>query len=449
MIRGALAKGNSCLFLASRRDLVIQCAERLWRDHQIEPGVIMRGFPPSNRPVQVASVATLLRRSLPEARLAVADEAHHAVAASFTKILDALPNSALVGLTATPWRLDNRGLKDAFDSLVLAATPQQLLAEGFLCDATGHAYVTPDFSQVAVSHGDYDAEGLSLAYKQSAVLGDIVDRWFAHAAGKRTILFASSIDNSKELVDRFRQRGVNAVHLDCYMPLTERRAIIGAVRSGEATLVSNVGLLGEGLDVPELECCILARPTKSVTVYLQAIGRVLRPAPGKERAIIHDHAGCVATFGFWDATRDYSLTATKKRDPCAAPMKQCPVCFRCLPLTAEVCPECGHVLASVGSDAPPPPTEHRELTLEELRALMAEQGRSDDLFISLMGEAKRRRKAPGWVIHEIRALIDRSGGTFQFPRSLWRRHVAGSKATGWRWADEPAPRQMGVPLDVV
>ena len=139
------------------------------------------------------------------------------------------------------------------------------------------------------------------------------------------------------------------------------------MRDGVTTVISNVGILGEGLDVPELECAILARPTKSLAVYLQQVGRVLRPAPGKTHAIVHDHAGCIAGHGFFDATRDYTLTASRKKAESAPAVRQCPQCFLCLPAGTLVCPDCGYEweppAVAIYDDA------HKEMTLEELRAL--------------------------------------------------------------------------------
>lgn len=439
MIRSAAARGNSTLFVAHRRELVGQAVERLWRDHKIEAGVIMAGHKRQDRQVMVASIQTLARRDLPpNTKFLICDEAHHAAAESWKTLLARLPGAVLVGLTATPWRLDGRGLSEMFDASVVAATPKQLLDQGYLCQATGRAYVPPDFSSVAIKQGDYDSAGLTVAYRESKVLGDIVERWFEHCGpspergrGKRTILFAASIEISQDLVAAFRARGIAADHLDFRTESGERRRIIERVRSGETTIVSNVGILGEGLDVPELECAILARPTKSLAVFLQQVGRVLRPVPGKASAWIHDHANCIRTHGFWDDERDYSLTKTREKEPGEAPVRVCPECYACCPGGALQCPQCGYIWP-----APEKPeetsAEHKEITLEDLRLALAARKDRDSLFQSFMAEAKAARRRPGWVIFRIKDML---GPDFPFPQALWKANVTGVKGD-WRWREE-------------
>ena len=431
MIRAAAKKGNSTLFVAHRRELVDQAVDRLKRDHNIEAGVIMAGRPRRDGSVMVASIQTLMRRELPaNTRFLVCDEAHHAAADSWRKLLERIPGAVTVGLTATPWRLDGRGLQDMFDSIVVGATPSDLLAQGYLCKATGRAYVPPDFSGVTIRNGDYDSAGLTKAYRESKVLGDIVERWQSNCAGKRTILFAASIEISEELVARFVAAGVAAEHLDYKTPSGPRREIINRVRSGETTVVSNVGILGEGVDVPELEVAILARPTKSLSVFLQQIGRVLRPSPGKDRAWIHDHANCIVTHGFWDLDRDYSLTKSREKDAGEAPVKNCPQCFCAVAAGCLVCPECGFEFPMKQTPVDEG-GEHKELTLEELRLMLAQKNDRDSLFVSFMNEAKQMGRAPGWVIYRLKDLL---GAGLVFPQALWKAHVTGHKGA-WAWRD--------------
>ncbi len=370
----------------------------------------------------------------------------HNCADSWRAILAKLPGAVVVGLTASPWRLDGRGLGDLFTASVLAATPAELLAQGYLCPATGHAYVAPDLGGIATRGGEYDPAGLTLAYGTDRVLGDIVDRWRVHCgpgstpptgcgptppAGRRTILFAATIEVSRDLVERFRALGVAAEHLDYHAAPGARREIVARVRSGATTVISNVGILGEGVDVPELEVAILARPTKSLPVYLQQVGRVLRPAPGKAKAIIHDHAGLILRHGFWDQDRVYSLTQTRVRDPGAAPVKTCPQCFCVCAAGCFVCPECGSAFPA-RDDQDKGGGEHKELTIEELRALLVARRDRDALFQSLMDEARATGRRPGWVIYRLHELL---GDEMPFPKALWRAHVEGRKGD-WRWREE-------------
>ncbi len=363
----------------------------------------MAGLERVEQPVMVASIQTLVRRELPPAKIILIDECHHARAGTYQRVLDAYPDAIVVGLTATPWRLDGHGLGEIFDSLVVAATPAELRTQGYLCQTAGYAYVPPDFGDVATKAGDYDAAGLSLAYARSKVLGDIVDRWFAHCGpavapprGRRTIVFASSIPNSMRLIEGFRARGVQAEHLDYKVPALERRSILDRVRTGATTVISNVGILGEGIDVPELECAILARPTKSLAVYLQQVGRVLRPAAGKSRALIHDHAGMHDEHGFWDDDRSYDLTADRPRAAGAASCRTCPECLWCGTAGTTICPECGYaweIIKAPESDA------CVEVSLEELRAIQDTPSARRAYLTKLEHECISRRRKPGWIVH--------------------------------------------------
>ena len=432
MIRSAAARGNSTLFVAHRRELVGQAVDRLQRDHQIEAGIIMAGHKRVDRQVMVASIQTLARRDLPaETKFLICDESHHAAAESWKTLMARLPGAYMIGLTATPWRLDGRGLSEMFDASVVAATPKQLLEQGYLCQATGRAYVPPDFSNVAIKQGDYDSAGLTLAYRESKVLGDIVERWFEHCEGMRTILFAASIEISEDLVTAFRARGVKAEHLDYRTEAGERQRIIERVRSGETTIISNVGILGEGVDVPELQCAILARPTKSLAIFLQQVGRVLRPADGKAQAWIQDHANCIRTHGFWDDERDYSLTKTREKTPGEAPVRVCPECYCCCPGGTLQCPQCGYLWPAL-RHAEASDDSHKEITLEELRAIMAAKKDRDSLFMSFMVEAKATGRRPGWCIWRIKEAL---GGEMKFPQALWKAHVTGVKGD-WAWRQD-------------
>ena len=144
---------------------------------------------------------------------------------------------------------------------------------------------------------------------RAVISGNIVEQYRRRSAGKRAVLFAASVKHSLDLVARFRAAGVSAEHLDGETPLEQREAILGRLASGATTHVSNVGVLTEGWDCPAVEVCILARPTLSTGLYMQMGGRILRPAPGKTEARIHDHAGCILHHGLPDDPRDYSLTA--------------------------------------------------------------------------------------------------------------------------------------------
>lgn len=419
MIRGAAARGGKVLFVAHRKELIDQCSERLdgvGVDHGIISASHNRRAPWS--PVSIASVPTLIRRLSfrPEASLLVIDEAHHARAASYGGILAAYAGVPVVGLTATPWRLDNKGLGELFDDLVVAATPHQLIGQGHLVSYCGFAYDAPDLGKVKKLKGDYDSVSLEIAMSKSRIVGNIVEQWEKHcknpdATGKRTVLFAVSVAHSREMVARFTAAGVVAEHLDGSMGKTEREGILARLRSGATTLVSNVNVLTEGFDLPALEVIILARPTLSLGLYLQMVGRGLRPAPGKAVCRIHDHAGLILRHGVPDQERDYSLAFDpKKHKRQLAPMRTCKLCLAVFPGTLSICPGCGEQLELGGGGRSGPEEiqgeQVRAIPIEQLKqkllAFNQSQAERQAYYVEMLRRAEARGNKDGWAGYQYK-----------------------------------------------
>lgn len=421
LIRGAVAKGNRCLVIAHRRELITQAHERFAHEG-IDAGIIMAGHEQSESMTQVASIQTLSRRKLPEAKILCLDECHHAKAAQYEKLLSVYPEAIVVGLTASPWRLDGRGLGDIFQTSVVAATPHDLIRDGYLCGYTGFAFQAPDLSEVKTVAGDWDEAGLSFAYQRSTVYADIIEKWHKHAQGRQTIVFAASIQNSKDIVERFRGIGVRAAHVDYQTDRQTRVESLLRLRRGDLDVVSNVGLYSEGVDIPSLSCAILARPTKSLTVYLQQVGRVMRPKADGSKALILDHAGNVERHGLPDAWRDYSLVTTKPKEVVPS-LFTCPQCFAIS--EHAPCPECGHQPVAAARSGPDQQDEHTEVPLSQMRR------NRDSLLADLEREAKARGRAPGWCIRKLKQKMPDA----PFPASWWRSSVEGHKGD-WRWTQK-------------
>ena len=346
MIHGAVRRGRKVLFVAHRKELIDQASQRL-DQFAVPHGVIMAGHRRWHplMPVQVASVQTLVRRQAPPADLVIVDEAHHARARTYQRILDHYPHAPVIGLTATPWRTDGRGLGELFEDIVAPVSIRELTEQGYLVPVTGFAYDSPDLRAVRTRGGDYERRGLELAMGGQVIAGHIVERYLEHGRGKRAILFATSVRHSLDLVSRFQAAGVRAEHLDGETDRDTRERILARLASGATQVVSNVGVLTEGWDCPSVEICILARPTQSVALYLQMVGRVLRPAPGKTVARIHDHAGCILMHGLPSAERDYSLTSdtasAKGESEAMRALRQCQQCYAIYEPRGPACPMCG------------------------------------------------------------------------------------------------------------
>lgn len=402
LIRLAAIRDRRALFVAHRRELITQAYQRLldFGLPESNVGVIMASDP-RRRPgarVQVASIDTLRNRAKPRADLVIVDECHRALAASYRDLQEHYARAVHLGLTATPYRADGRGLGDAYDDLVVVTSPRALIAEGYLVEPrvfTVPPSALPDLSAVRTRGGDYDKRALEDAVDQKSLVGNLVEHWRRYAEGIRTIVFASSVAHSQHITERFVEAGIPAEHLDGTTPNDERDAILARLASGETLVVPNVGVLCEGFDSPPVKCAILARPTKSTGLYLQMAGRILRPWENQS-AIILDHAGCVMEHGLPQQDRTFSLETRKKRQgqgASEAPAKVCVECFAIVPLSVRECPECGAQLSVERDDVEETPDELVEVTVDDVQRLEWQR---------LQALASLRGYKPGWAIHRFR-----------------------------------------------
>lgn len=321
VVASAVDKGSRVLFLAHRRELIQQAGAKLW-SYGIDPGVILSGH--SGRPeaqVQVASVQTLWARAfrsnaidLPPADLIVLDEAHHVRSRTYRKILEAYPDAVVLGLTATPCRGDGRGLGNVFDAMVECPSVADLVKLGFLVPTKVYAPSTPDLAGVQTQRGDYVEKQLAERVDTPQLVGDIPDHWHRLAEGRQTVVFATGVEHSVHIRDAFRASGVWAEHIDGSTPVEERERILRQLGEGKVQVVTNCAVLTEGWDQPSVSCLILARPTRNMGLFRQMAGRVLRPAPGKDHALILDHAGAVFQHGFPEDPVRWTLAADKRAE---------------------------------------------------------------------------------------------------------------------------------------
>ena len=267
------------------------------------------------------------------------------------KILEHYSTATVIGLTATPVRLDGRGLGEIYGDIVQVVPMAQLISEGHLVKPRVFAPFTPDMKNVRKSKGDYDASETAKLMDKKEITADIVKHWLdaasnhagvANLTPRKTIIFASSVQHSKNIVAEFEAASISAKHLDATTPATERDQTLQAWRDGKFTVLSNCGLFIEGLDVPAASCCILARPTKSLTIYLQAVGRVMRPHESKTDCIILDCAGLTYEHGFVDDHREWMLNGRMKKPKSdVIAVHICEECFAAQ--HPNECPECGFV----------------------------------------------------------------------------------------------------------
>ncbi len=350
IVQGADQLGKRVLFLVNRRELVKDMSRRLDR-LEMDHGIIMADNP-RRKPwlnVHIASIDTLRNRATkPPADILIADEAHFAVSDGWVRTFDAYPKAAVIGMTATPARLDGRGLGRVFQAMVMGPTVEDLTAEGFLVPvkAYGPPAGLPDLSGVHKSHGEYNQKQLAVATNKPRLVGDIVQHWLQIANGLPTIVFAVDIAHSLKIRDAFRQAGIRCEHADADTPSPDRDRLWLDLETRTVPVVTSVGIVSYGWDVPCVQCAVLARPTASVTLYLQQVGRVLRPAPNKEYALVLDHAGNMSEHGAVDDERNWTLEdgyKPKKSDGGSdgPGTYTCETCLRIFGISMEKCPDCG------------------------------------------------------------------------------------------------------------
>lgn len=398
----AVEQGLRGLAWAHRRELVDGMYE-----HLVECGVprellgvVMAGDPRHNpaAPIQVASVDTLHHRDKPPADLVISDEAHRDASDGRRKLRGLYPDALHVGLTATPCRLDGRGLGREYDTMIVVAQPSELIADGHLAPAprifTVPPELLPELKGVKVAGGDYELGELERATNRRTLVGSIVSEWQRLAERRRTMVFPVGLKHSRAIVARFRAAGIAAEHLDGETPRGERRKILEALAAGTVQVVSSCGVLSEGINVPAVKCVVMARPTKSLALVIQQASRAMRPWEGV-RPLILDHAGNVVVqkHGMPHADQEWSLkpALSSRKWSGKAPAKACEECRAVVAAGCAACPECGVVFPRM----PDVPCEE-DGRLEEYNSnptaedLAAELDRIRQL-------ANEKGFAPGWA----------------------------------------------------
>jgi DNA repair protein RadD len=291
IIKRAAAAHKEILFVAHRNELLTQARDKL-KTFGIDPGIIKAGRDKDARPmaaVQVAGIQTLHARAvraksmeLPPADVLFVDEAHHVRARTYQAIVEGYPNAIIVGLTATPCRGDGRGLGNVFEAMIECPQIGELIELKHLVKLKIFAPPAPNLRGVEVAKtGDYVISQLSDRMDTDQLVGDIVEHWLKHSQRRRTVIFAVDIKHSVHIVEELRTSEIKAEHLDGATPQDERDAILGRLATGETEIVSNCMVLTEGFDLPDIGCIVLARPTRSLGLYRQMVGRGLRPAEGR------------------------------------------------------------------------------------------------------------------------------------------------------------------------
>lgn len=400
IVRNARERGKVSLFIVDRIALADQAVETF-----VRMGLsvsVLRGEDSrivAGHDVIVASIQTLARRRLPlDAGLILVDEAHvmHKAHAALLERWDAVP---CIGLTATPFA---RGLGRWFTHLVAPTSVRQLTDAGLLVPIIPFGPSAPDLEGVATRRGDYAQAQLSERVNRVELHADIVRTWQRLGEGRPTLAFCVDIAHAKAVAEAFDAAGVSAASVDGYQETDERNASIRAFKAGDLCVLTSVACLSTGFDSPNASCLVLARPTKSLTMHLQQIGRGLRPFDGKADCIVIDHSANIERHGLPADieigaldTHTKSWGASKSREPMPKP---CGSCAFLKPPKVHACPRCGF--------AP-----ERQSTVETVEAEIvpltfdatAQHGRR--LYQQFLGCADRFGKRRGWAFHLYMAKV--------------------------------------------
>jgi superfamily II DNA or RNA helicase len=438
IFKGASDKGNRGLFLLPRRELVYQSEQKLQR-YGVCPGIIMAGEPMHyERQIQLASFDTLHARAmktqkieLPTAQIVGVDEAHLSVADTRKAIIGKYlgDKSIVFGLTATPARADGKALGDIYDVLVKSWSVRRMMDEGYLVECQYACPTKPDLAKVRTRGGDYVESDLDEAMDQPKLIGDIIDNWCRLASDRRTVVFCVTRKHARHVLEAYLKIGIRAEYVDGETPKRERAEIFRRVETGATQVLVNVFVATFGLDIPPLNCIVIARPTKSLVLFLQMIGRVLRPVfmdgepDGKEMrlaaiassikkdALVIDHSGCVSEHGFVDDDVPWELNfegTTSQKKVAQQKEKKAPkeiICDACkTPFKGtRFCPKCGHQMVQHGE---PVPIYKADLQMVERDGKKANRSDSWDekreFYAQALGYAIEKRYRTGFADQKYR-----------------------------------------------
>lgn len=389
------AKGLTVWFLVHRRELLDQTVAT---------------FEKFNIPldsIHIGMVGTYANHPerYPKPDFIIFDEAHFSMAATWQKLIDLYPNAFMVGLTATPCRLDGRPLGSTYDCMVVGITTKELIQKGYLSDYRYFAPSVADLSSLKRKGSDFDTESAAELLMQRAVYGDVIENYRKYADGLQTICYCSSIKHSEAMAEEFRNAGINAVHFDGNTPAAQRKKIVQDFRDKKIQILCNVDLISVGFDVPDCWCCILLRPTMSTALAIQQAGRALRPQPGKT-AIILDHVGNYIRHGLPDTDREWSLESKIKppiqyQQDGTLSVKQCEECYFTFLPGPDVCPNCGAEIKKTRQEIENIKKIRMEEIKESNRQRAAESVQHKDIsdchtMYEIMAWCKQNGKKPGF-----------------------------------------------------
>jgi superfamily II DNA or RNA helicase len=296
--------------------------------------------------IDLYMVQTAVRRlkKIKKPSIIITDENHHCLANSYIKIYEYFKDSYLLGFTATPIRLNGDGLGNIYNHMVLGPEIKWLIENKFLSPYKLFSVKLADTTNLHTRQGDFKKDEVNLLMEKNIIYGETIKNYLKLAKDKKTIVYCSSIESSIETSKEFNVNNIPAKHLDGSTPKLERKNAINDFRENKIKVLCNVDLFGEGFDVPDCECVILLRPTKSLSLYIQQSMRSMRYKENK-LAIIIDHVGNCFEHGLPDDIRNWTLKGKIKKNN-EEKIRECPECFAVIEPKIKLCPYCGYSFQS-------------------------------------------------------------------------------------------------------
>lgn len=431
----ALGRDRRAAFTVPMLSLVNQTVERFRSEGIADIGVMQADHELTDwrAPMQVISLQTLARPNRQKLilkdppRVMLVDECHIRNRALQRLLrLQEFADVIVVGLSATPW---SKGMGEDWECLLAPVTMADLIREKWLTGYRIFAPYRPDLSAVKTRAGDYAEEQLAEVMGDGKLVADIVETWKALGENRPTLCFAVDRAHARKIEREFLAAGVATEYADAFTPPEERDAIGERLRTGQTKIVTNVGVLTTGVDWPWVSCLIMARPTKSPALFVQQVGRALRPYGEGKVALILDHASNALNLGFPADIHFDSLdggeagAATPRQVKPERRPKECPNCKRLRPAGVFECPSCGAKPERVSKIQ----CEDGELReVDGSRKAGVSQAERQRFYSELLGYAQQRGKKPGWAAHSYR---ERFG---EFPRGVLPHPIEPTPETrGW------------------
>lgn len=393
-------KGGRVMFMVHRQELINQ---------------IIGSFKANSVDLKLCTVMTVgkIRNrldKLPRPNLIITDETHHSLAKTYRDIYDYYANVPRLGFSATPWRLNGKGLGDVYDAMIEGPDVQWLIDNHYLAPFDYYSVNLIDESKLSKSStGDYSNKSIDEAVGHT-IYGDVIKTYRDKVDGQQAIVYAHSIAFSKQIAQQFRDAGINAAHCDSKTPQRERDKIMTDFKKGTLKVLSNCDLISEGYNVPDCSCVIMLRPTESLVLFIQQSMRCMRFKPGKQATII-DHVANYTRFGLPNTPHKWTLADREKKKKSTnttvdTPIKQCAFCFAVIPAQSKNCPLCGHEVEVVQTEIKVDETARIEKIESNFRLqadyIVTKKISELKSYEELKAYAKARGYKQGWIYFQAK-----------------------------------------------